>query len=170
MNCNLNNTTQLVKEQLYNKCGLQLSNFLTEKESADYEACTFRLDQFQVVSRTAKITPTKIGQFVTLWKRIGQGPIQPFDTTDNFDICVINTLSDLGVGQFIFPKEVLLKHGILSSLTKEGKRGFRVYPPWDTPASKQAQKTQNWQLVYFLQIEPTALIDFQRVKLLYSNG
>ena len=58
------------------------------------------------------------------------------------------TKSDSEIGQFVFPKEVLLKHNIISSKQKEGKRGFRVYPPWDTPTSKQAQKTQNWQLQY----------------------
>jgi maltose-binding protein MalE len=29
---------------------------------------------------------------------------------------------------------------IISTQFKEGKRGMRVYPPWDLPSSKQAQK------------------------------
>jgi hypothetical protein len=38
---------------------------------------------------------------------------------------------------------------IISTHLKEGKRGMRVYPPWDLPSSKQAKKTQQWQLPYF---------------------
>ncbi|WP_416346213.1 MepB family protein [Chryseobacterium salipaludis] len=28
-----------------------------------------------------------------------------------------------------------------------------MYPPWDQPASKQAEKTQRWQISYFVEIE-----------------
>ncbi|MNT01813.1 MepB protein [compost metagenome] len=47
------------------------------------------------------------------------------------------------------------------------KEGIRVYPPWDTTNSKQAQKTQNWQLAYFLNVPKDGLVDFSRVKALY---
>ncbi len=52
-------------------------------------------------------------------------------------------------GQFIFPKSILLVKGILSDGEKDGKRGFRVYPPWDKAVNKQAKQTQQWQLQYF---------------------
>ena len=29
---------------------------------------------------------------------------------------------------------------------------MRVYPPWDVTVSRQAQKTQKWQMAYFLEI------------------
>jgi hypothetical protein len=37
-----------------------------EAESAEYGAYTFELNDLSVRFRVAKITPTKIGQFVTL--------------------------------------------------------------------------------------------------------
>ncbi|RYE38879.1 MAG: MepB domain containing protein, partial [Sphingobacteriales bacterium] len=40
-------------------------------------------------------------------------------------------------------------HDILSGNGKNGKRGFRVYPPWDLTENSQARKTQQWQLEYF---------------------
>ena len=52
-------------------------------------------------------------------------------------------------GVFKFSKEVLIKHGIVSTEKKDGKRGFRVYPIWDKTTSKQAIKAQIWQLEYF---------------------
>ena len=30
---------------------------------------------------------------------------------------------------------------------------MRVYPPWDNMLNKQAIKTQNWQIKYFLTIK-----------------
>jgi MepB protein len=44
--------------------------------------CALLLNGLRVQYRVAKITPTKVGQFVTLWKRVGRGPIQPFDLSD----------------------------------------------------------------------------------------
>ena len=43
--------------------------------------------------------------------------------------------------------------GIITRNGKEGKRGIRVYPPWDIPTNKQAEKTKIWQAKYFLTIK-----------------
>jgi hypothetical protein len=103
----------------------------------------------KIISREAKITPKKIGQFVSVWKRNEKGVTEPHELTDDFEFYVIKCKSENRNGQFIFPKEELAKRGIVSTPQKEGKRGFRVYPPWDKAENKQAIKTQAWQLNYF---------------------
>jgi hypothetical protein len=154
---------------LYTPCELNSTQPIAEAESDDYAAYTFELNGLSVKYRIAKITPTKIGQFVTLWKRIGNGPIQPFDSTDQIDLFVISTRDGDRFGQFIFPKSILQEKGIISTSHKEGKRAIRVYPPWDITISKQAQKTQLWQLIYFVEIAGGKPIDFKRVHELYSG-
>lgn len=47
------------------------SELTIEKESSEYGACKFKYSSMNITFRSAKTTPTKIGQFVTLWKRIG---------------------------------------------------------------------------------------------------
>ena len=98
-----------------------------------------------IILRTAKITPKKVGQFVTLWKRISGGPIMPFDETDPFDYCVINVQFGNQSGQFIFSRLLFYSKGILS---KNGK-DYHVYPPWDVTVNAQAKKTQLWQSSHF---------------------
>ncbi len=71
---------------------------------------------------------------------------------DCIDFFLISVRSGEHFGQFVFPKLVLLTQNILSKDEKGGKRAMRVYPPWDKVESKQAEKTQNWQLKYFFQI------------------
>ena len=90
------------------------------------------------------------------------------ETNENeeFDFYVINVKNSTSKGQFVFPKTALLKHGIISILKKEGKRGFRIYPSWDTPSSKQALKTQIWQLDYFYIINNN--VDLTKVSRLYK--
>jgi len=144
---------------LQTSCGFNYTQPIAEEESADYAAYTFELNGLSVKYRIAKITPTKIGQFVTLWKRIGNGPIQPFDSTDQIDLFVISTRDGNRFGQFVFSKIILQEKGIISTGQKEGKRAIRVYPPWDITISKQAQKTQQWQLGYFMEITDGELID-----------
>ena len=124
-------------------------NLLFEKESKDYNAAQFRVNNHRILFRTAKITPKKIGQFVTLWKRSNNGPIQPFDMTDPFDFIVVEIISDRGKGYFIFPKNILCEKAIFSTNNKEGKRAMRVYAPWDKTDNAQAKKTQAWQIKYF---------------------
>ena len=142
--------------EYYKKNKLAITNFLADDKGQDYNSCSYQLNDTQLLSRTAKITPKKIGQFVTLWKRNTDGPIAPFDQKDSFDVVTINVNHPNPVGthgQFVFPKSVLVQKGIVTG-DKEGKRGFRVYPPWDKPTSNQALKSQHWQVNYFLSFDP----------------
>lgn len=160
----------LIKRLVHDPLEFALENLSVEKESQEYNACRFLLNENMIISRTAKVTPTKIGQFVTLWKRNGDGPIQPFSTSDDFDLVIINTHFKDQFGQFVFPKSLLKTKGILSTSLKEGKRGFRVYPPWDKATSKQALTTQKWQIEYFLKMDPPKEIDLDRANFLYSQS
>jgi hypothetical protein len=138
-----------------------------EQESIEYGACTFSLNSSKVGFRIAKITPVKIGHFVTIWKRIGDGPIQPYDIQDSIEKFIISVRDGDNFGQFVFPKQVLYQHKIFADNGLGGKRGIRVYPPWALPDSRQAQKTQIWQLNYFLDASRGSLINYDRVKMLY---
>lgn len=149
----MNDDLTLLKEGLYDKCNLTFSDFNLHKESAEYGACSFLLNGKFVQHRMAKITPKKIGQFVTVWKRNNVGITEPFDVADELDFIFITTKSENHLGQFIFPKEILVEKGIITKGSKGGKRGMRVYPPWDIPTNKQAMKTQSWQLNYFFSLE-----------------
>lgn len=162
----MNTNLSKIKTTIYDQCSLNISNFQFEEESKEYDACQFNLNDLSIICRTAKITPKKIGQFVTFWKRNQNGIIEPFDETDNFDFYVVNIKFENKIGQFVFPKSILIKKGIISTDHKEGKRAFRVYPNWDIPTNKQAEKTQKWQLNYFYEI--TNSIDLSKIKELYN--
>ena len=149
------------KELIYHKCDFDFSELKLEKESIEYDACTFKLNGKSVIHRSAKITPLKIGQFVTVWKRNESGQTVPFDITDNFDLLIISTRKGNLFGQFIFPKPILLAEGIISSHRKHGKRGIRVYPTWDITINKQARKSQKWQTNYFIE---SSVFSIERVK------
>lgn len=140
----------LAQKYIYQPNGLELKDFQPETESQDYEACSFLLNDKRIRFRQAKITPTKIGQFVTIWKRVGKSPIMPYDMADPVDLFVISVRHGDQIGQFVFPKDVLRKHGYVSEQGSGGKRAMRVYPPWDVTDSPQAKRTQAWQLKYFL--------------------
>jgi hypothetical protein len=108
-----------------------------------------------VVFRVAKTTPTKIGQFVTIWKRpTPSDEIAPLDSGDGVDVVIVSVADANFRGQFVFDQEVLLKYGVMSRDGRGGKRAMRVYPPWSQPVAKDAIKTQQWQLRYFVAIAP----------------
>jgi hypothetical protein len=111
----------------------------------------------------------KIGQFLTLWKRIGKGPIQPFDLSDPVECFVVSIRNAENFGQFVFPSSVLCEHDIVSKNGEGGKRAIRVYPPWDQTVSHQAQKAQRWQLDYFLDLSLGRPIDLVRAQILYEQ-
>jgi hypothetical protein len=159
----------LAKELVYDKCGLAMSNAKLHSESKEYGACSFILNELNIEHRVSKITPTKAGQFVTIWKRNKQGITAPFDISDKMDLIIITSKSGNNSGQFIFPKQVLAAKGIVSQNGREGKRGIRVYPPWDIVTSKQALQTQCWQTKYFFTINKNDLPNVQLAKELFMN-
>ena len=158
------------KKLVYNFSKFECSQPEIEVQNAEYGAYVFKLNALLIRFRVAKITPTKVGQFVTLWERIGDGPIQPYDISDPVDLFVISTRQGNNFGQFVFPKSILCDKHIVSNKGKGGKRAIRVYPPWDKPTSPQAQKTQAWQLKYFLDIPLNVPIDCVRARMLYCQN
>ncbi|WP_430612201.1 MepB family protein [Flavobacterium sp. JP2137] len=160
----------LSKQRIYDVLELMPSHPQVDCESAEYASCAFVLNRFRILFRSAKITPAKIGQFVTLWKRSSSGPIAPFESEDPFDLVVVCAADKAHFGQFIFPKSALLQQGILSDPQHAGKRAFRVYPPWDSPTSKQAQKTQAWQLPYFYDLsdEDSRAVHLDNIRKLFA--
>lgn len=128
------------KELIYGPCGFLCENLQKEPESEEYGACVFEMNGKRIKFRVGKITPTKMGQFVTLWKRIGDGVILPHDLADPIDLFVISVRAGDRFGQFVFPKAVLFEKGIISKEGKGGKRAMRIYPSWDIAENKQAKK------------------------------
>lgn len=163
----MDNSLILIKKEVYDKCKLEISEYVNEQESKEYNACRFKLNGLNIISRNAKITPKKEGQFVTFWKRQGNGPIEPFCETDPIDFYVVNVQTENVLGQFVFPKAVLVQKGIISRNKRGGKRAFRVYPRWSTAINKQAERTQKWQLHYFYEINDST--DFKKVEEFYKN-
>lgn len=130
-----------------------VSDIKIDLESKEYSACSFRLNNKKILFRKAKITPKKVGQFVTIWKRNDAGITQPFNETDPIDFVVILYKFAHRFGAFIFPKSVLLEKRIFTANGIEGKRGIRVYTPWDLAVNPQSKKTQNWQVKYFVEFD-----------------
>lgn len=157
----INKDLNIIKELVYDKCGFDLKNLKQDTESAAYAACFFKLNGKKVEHRISKITPSKTGQFVTIWKRNAAGVTRPFDDADGLDFIIITTRKEEQLGQFIFPANVLVEKGIISTKKKGGKRGIRVYPLWDEVSSKQAMQTQSWQLKYFIEIKPNGEADIK---------
>lgn len=118
-------------------------------EASEYKGFVITTKSGQLIFRLAKVTPKKVGQFVTLWKRNNDKITQPFDFTEPYTHYIIAIEEEQKRGYFLFSKQVLLEKGILSSTIKEGKRGFRIYPPWSETSNAQAKKTQAWQINYF---------------------
>jgi hypothetical protein len=160
---------KVVKELVYDKCGFDFTNWKQNLESAEYGACSFELNGKTIQYRISKITPTKTGQFVTIWKRNKDGITKPFEMLDDLDFIIITSKSGSNFGQFIFPKSVLADNGIITKNGKEGKRGIRVYPPWDIVTNKQAIKTQSWQTKYFLTIKNDNSTDLDLLKKLITE-
>ncbi|MFC9582011.1 MepB family protein [Streptomyces yangpuensis] len=165
----LHNDLLAAKALVWDPSGFACSQPVPEPESAEYAACAFTLDGRSVRFRAAKTTPTKVGQFVTVWQRSEEGPIRPFDADDGVDLFVISSRDDDGFGQFVFPRAVLCERNIVSRNGSGGKRGFRVYPPWVTTTSRQARSTQEWQTEYFFIVDQNGSADLTRARTLYRS-
>ena len=162
---------EYVNENFYAPNHLTIKDTQEENQNSDYGAGIFQLNTKSVRFRVAKITPTKIGQFVAFWEKDLDNKNQAFSYGNAPDLLVINTFTndDRYYGQFVFPKEVLVKQNILKTDTVKGKMAIRVYPSWDTPTSKQAIATQKWQLPYFVVLNNEDNTQTRKLLELYSN-
>ena len=166
----MKNTTQtfpeidLINKHVFKVCGTEITNLETESESQEYFAHNLQLNNKKVKFRMAKITPTKTGQFVTIWKRNINGITEPHNIDDKFEFYIIATKEDSKFGVFIFNQAILSENKILSNQKTEGKRGIRVYQTWSVTTNKQAIKTQIWQTKYFIEIPSDNQIDIKKAK------
>lgn len=144
--------------------GQKITNLTIENECNEYFGFNFQIEKLTFKFRKSKITPKKVGQFVTLWKRNSDKKTEPFNETDSFDFFLIVSEQDEKIGFFIFSKKLLIEKNILSTKLKEGKRGFRIYPTWVKTENKQAEKTQSWQTEYFIELTNNEQNDIEKLK------
>lgn len=158
---------QNVQPLLENVFQDKIIGYNQDLEAKEYFGCNFEIKKLSIKYRKAKITPKKVGCFVAIWKRDSDGKTIPFHISDSFDFYLIEVEDSENKGIFIFPKSILEKNKILSS-DKEGKRGFRLYPSWCEHLNNQAQKTQNWQLPYFVDLNQTEILTINQFKKIFK--
>jgi len=150
--------------------GQNISNFTIENECEEYFGFNFQIKNLNFKFRKSKITPKKVGQFVTLWKRNAEKQTEPFNENDNFDFYIFASEQDENFGFFMFSKKLLIEKNILSTKSKEGKRGFRLYPTWTKTENKQAEKTQSWQTKYFIDFKNKEQDNIEKLKSLMNEN
>lgn len=129
--------------------GVHLGAVTAEEQGSDYEACAADIGGARWRVRTARITPTKPGAFVAVWRRGPNGETEPFDA-DGATAGLLVLVPDGGrFGAFTFPGATMAALGVYSSERWAGKRGFRLYPTWCTGLNPQAERTRAAQARYF---------------------
>ncbi|GED99555.1 metallopeptidase [Gordonia spumicola] len=111
----------------------------------DYDGRIAQIGDQRWRVRTARVTPTKPGAFVAVWRRDVDGGTEPFDSAD-----VAGLLVFVEGGVFRFTAEHLADMGITSSDRHPGKRGFRVYQPDLVGLNPRAARTQRAQASAFV--------------------
>lgn len=162
-------TLRHMNKTIYEPKQLTVDYVQEEKQNSEYGAGIFRLSSKTIRFRVAKITPTKIGQFVAFWEKDSNNKNRPFSSEEAPDLLVVTTFkNNKEFGQFVFPKEILVEKNVLRSPSTTGKMAIRVYPIWDTPTSKQAINTQKWQLPYFVDLSTLNQESIDKIINLYS--
>lgn len=141
------------------RLGIECSPVTVEDDNAEYSAMLFRIGGVPVRFRVGKLTPTKVGSFVAVWRRASDGSTEPFAAEDSTAMLVVVAREGAQFGAFVFPKSALVEHGVTSVDGVGGKRGFRVYPPWSATANPQAKRTQKWQCAYFFEISDGSALE-----------
>lgn len=127
--------------------GLTVGPLEVEAENQQYGGALTTIAGVPVRLRVAKITPVKVGAFVTVWRASA-----PLPAEDRAELLLVAVHDGDRSGFFAFPRAALVQHGILSVKGVGGKRGFRVYPPWVVAPNAQARRTQRWQGDFFVEL------------------
>ncbi|WP_142308993.1 MepB family protein [Bacillus nitratireducens] len=162
------NIVKKLDKMIYKPNNLFITNQKEEKQNSEYAGGIFQLNNRSIRFRVSKITPNKIGQFVSFWEKDASMRNQAFSYDSAPNLLVITCIADNKLGQFIFPKEILLKEKILKTQNQKGKMAMRVYPIWDKPVSNQAKKSQQWQLQYFVDLSDSKNVAIHKLLNLYS--
>ncbi|MGG5170641.1 MepB family protein [Pseudarthrobacter sp. J1738] len=123
-----------------------------EEQNSDYESgvASFGNESWRI--RTARITPTKPGAFVAVWKRGTDGVTRPFTVDESLSGLLIFVEDQGRFGVFKFTPEHLSSLGYASSERHAGKRGIRLYPSWCADLNPQASRTQRAQAKAFVEL------------------
>ncbi|MCD9855296.1 MepB family protein [Epilithonimonas sp. JDS] len=158
-----------LNDLVFRPLNLEISELTPDPECEDYLGFNFKINQTKIKFRKSKLTPKKVGQFVTFWKRDPDGKTVPFDINDDFDCYMICIEENMNSGLFIFPKTVLEKENLISSDVKTGKRGFRIYADWHFPNSRQAEKTKLWQAEFFINFSDNETMICEKFKKIFNS-
>lgn len=136
--------------------GCELVSVRAEEQHSDYEAAVAILGAEAWRVRTARITPTKPGAFVAVWRRARDGSTQPFDVDGPTTGLIVLVEEEPRFGCFRFTTAHLDALGVVRSARRPGKRGFRVYPAWCSGLNTQAARTQRAQAPAFTDLSPAS--------------
>ena len=158
--------TESLFRDIMNEVG-SIENFVLKREdqNSEYEGLLLIINKHVYRSRLAKLTPKKKGYFVAFWEKDTEGINQAYSYENSPEKLIVSVIDNERRGQFIFPKKVLLKYGILKSPKQKGKMALRVYPSWVTELNKNATRTQSWQLDYFIDLSDN--LEIEKLKKLY---
>ncbi|MEQ4566446.1 MepB family protein [Paenarthrobacter sp. CAP02] len=128
-----------------------------EEQNSDYESGVVLFGKEWWRIRTARITPTKQGAFVAVWKRDGGGSTRPFTAGESLSGLMVFVEERGRFGVFRFSPSYLISLGYVTSEFHPGKRGFRVYPAWCSDLNPQASRTQRAQASAFVELPPRSV-------------
>ncbi len=120
-----------------------------EEQNTDYEAGLVAIGAETWRIRTARVTPTKPGAFVAVWRRDDDGVTRPFVADEVHDGLLVFVRDGTRFGVFRFTPAHLTDLGVTRTDRSPGKRGFRVYPNWCDELNAQAVRTQVAQSAAF---------------------
>ena len=156
---------KLIEKLVSNSEKHHMINLQEENQNKEYEGLTFNIAQHTFRSRLAKKTPKKKGYFVVFWEKDKDNKNQPYAFDEMSEKLIVSIIDGQLIGQFVFPKLLLLEKGILKSENDKGKMAMRVYPSWERELNPSARKTQKWQAAYFIDLSNG--IDNQQAAALY---
>lgn len=64
-----NDTITELNNRIYNPNNLVIKNIHEEKQNSEYTGGIFQLNHRTIRFRMSKVTPNKVGQFVSFWKK-----------------------------------------------------------------------------------------------------
>lgn len=89
-----------------------ITNLKEEKQNAEYAGCLFHLNNKTIRFRKSKVTPNKIGQFVSFWEKDENMRNRAFSYEAAPDLLVITCIADNKLGNLFFLKRFFLKKNI----------------------------------------------------------